>query len=800
MTELIDTRLGQYQLTEVVGRGGMAVVYKAFQPSLERFVAIKLLLHHHDPQFAERFKREARTIANLQHPNILPIYDYGEQEGMLYLVLQFIENGATLADTLGASMEPAPALRLMARVLEALDYAHRRGIIHRDIKPSNILLLSPRWPMLADFGIAKLMTDDQRLTMSGMIVGTAAYMSPEQAAGRTVDARTDLYAVGIVLYELLTGRVPFEADTPIAVLIKQSYEPPPPPRSLNPALPEAVETALLRALAKDPADRYQSAAEMAEVLERVAAEIERSSARDQRAELYQSGIQAFEARRWETAIDLLSRVVALDPAYADAARRLDEARKEQAAAKEQAMRAGLYQAGLQAFEAKRWETAIDQFDRLVALDPAYADAVRRLDEARKEQATLDQQTLRTELYQAGLQAFEAQHWEAAIDQFDQLVALDPEYKDVSRRLDEARKQQATTKEQALRAGLYQSGVQAFQAGRWETAIGQFSQLLARDPEYEDASRWLENARKAQMYSLQQSARRGADDLTQVGQAMAAKPATPAAEPLSSATPAPRAETRLLGNRQWPLWIGALAAVVLLGGGLLFARGRGGDPPPPTPAPTGAAIAAATAPPAPSATTRALVAGATAAAAASPTSAATATPADTSTPASSPTTAASPTATSAPSATPLPGAVVEAQRVNLRSGPSERFPSLGLYEHGTNFYIVGKTPTGDWLQVLTLDEQVGWVFAANLPLNGDLAQVPVADSPPTPTLQPTPRPQPRPQPQPQPQQPQPQQPQPEPPTAVPQPPTPEPAPPPPTPTQKKDDDKRDKPKKPTPPPR
>src|SRR5262245_6734106 len=354
MTELIDTRLGQYQLTEIIGRGGMAVVYKAFQPSLERFVAIKLLSHNNDPQFAERFKREARTIANLQHPNILPIYDYGEQGGMLYLVLQYIENAATLADTLGAQMEPAPALRLMARVLEALDYAHTRGIIHRDIMPSNILLLSPRWPMLADFGIAKLMSDDQRLTMSGMIVGTAAYMSPEQATGRTVDARSDLYAVGIVLYELLTGRVPFEADTPIAVLIKQSYEPPPPPRSLNPALPGAVETSLLRALAKDPADRYQSAAEMADVLERVAAEIERSTARDQRAVLYQSGMQAFEARRWETAVDQLDRLVLLDPAYADAARRLDEARKQQAAAQQQTMLASLYQAGLQAFEARRW--------------------------------------------------------------------------------------------------------------------------------------------------------------------------------------------------------------------------------------------------------------------------------------------------------------------------------------------------------------------------------------------------------------------------------------------------------------
>ena len=600
MTELIDTRLGQYQLTEVVGRGGMAVVYKAYQPSLDRFVAIKLLSHTHDPQFAERFKLEARTIANLQHPNILPIYDYGEQQGMLYLVLQYIENGASLADTLGAQMEPAPMLRLMARVLDALGYAHERGIIHRDIKPSNILLLSPRWPMLADFGIAKLMSDDQRLTMSGMIVGTAAYMAPEQATGRPVDARTDLYAAGIVLYELLTGRVPFEADTPMAVLIKHSYEAPPPPRSLNPALPEAVEAALLRALAKDPADRYQTAAEMAEALERVAAEIERAPARDQRPDLYQSGLQAIEVGRWET--------------------------------------------------------AIEQFERLVALDPTYADAARRLDDARKQQETAEQQD--------------------------------------------------------VRASLYQAGVRAFQAGRWETAIEQLERLVALDPEYEDAPRWLDNARKAQAYSQQQAARSSAGDAAQAAPEAASKPAVPATPP--AATSPPRA--------RWPLWVGALIVLALLGAGALWlARGRGGGPLAPTAAPTAAVIAAATALPSPAPPASPLVvAGATAVPATSPASAAT------------PIAAPSPTSAAAPSPTPLPTAVVDAARVNVRAGPSETFPSLGQYDRGTAFYVIGKTPAGDWLQVLTLDEQVGWVLAANVKLNADLANIPVAQAPPTPT--------------------------------------------------------------------
>ena len=270
MNELIGKELGQYQLKEVIRRGGMATVYKAYQPALDRFVAVKVL-HNRDPQFAARFKREARAIAQLQHHNILPIYDYGEQDGLLYLVLQYIENGTTLSDLLGTPMDPAPALRLIRHVLDALEYAHQRGIIHRDIKPANILMPSPVWPMLADFGIAKLLNDDQRLTMPGLIIGTAAYMAPEQADGRAIDARTDLYALGVVLYEMLTGRVPFDADTPMAVLTKHAYEPPPPPRSLNPNLPAAVESALLRALAKNPADRYQSAAEMAADLERVAA-------------------------------------------------------------------------------------------------------------------------------------------------------------------------------------------------------------------------------------------------------------------------------------------------------------------------------------------------------------------------------------------------------------------------------------------------------------------------------------------------------------------------------------------------
>src|SRR5262245_11456570 len=226
--DLLDAYLGPYHLIEVIGRGGMADVYKAHQPSLDRFVAIKVLPRTRDPDFARRFKREAYTLARLQHPNILAVHDYGEHDSLLYLVMQYIENGTTLADLLNVPMAPQQALPLSGYVLGALDYAHRRGVIHRDIKPSNILM-SSHWPMLSDFGIAKLMDESQRFTQSGMLVGTAAYMAPEQATGRPLDGRTDLYAAGIVLYELLTGRVPFTATTPLGVLHQHVYEAPLPP-------------------------------------------------------------------------------------------------------------------------------------------------------------------------------------------------------------------------------------------------------------------------------------------------------------------------------------------------------------------------------------------------------------------------------------------------------------------------------------------------------------------------------------------------------------------------------------------
>jgi hypothetical protein len=282
MKNLANTYLGQYYLTDVIGRGSTSVVYKAFQSSLNRFVAVKVLSANIDPQFEARFSREARAVAQLQHPNILPIYDYGEENGLSYFVMQYVEDSRTLDDSLSdRPVEPLAALRLILPLLAALKYAHERGVVHRDIKPANIMLPRPDWPLLADFGIAKLIDDSQQLTPPGQSVGTAIYMAPERATSTAVDVRTDLYAVGVVLYEMLTGNVPFDGVSPVEVLRKHVQAPVPAPRSINPALPEVVEPVLLRALEKDPRRRYQSAAEMAQSIQRLIGQIERLQAQRQ---------------------------------------------------------------------------------------------------------------------------------------------------------------------------------------------------------------------------------------------------------------------------------------------------------------------------------------------------------------------------------------------------------------------------------------------------------------------------------------------------------------------------------------
>lgn len=261
MTFTPGENVGPYRIIEQLGQGGMATVFRAYHPSLDRDVAIKVLhpVFKEDPQFFGRFQREARIVARLEHSNIIPVYDFNEHNGEPYLVMRYVK-GDTLKAHLGQGpWPPAEVLRLMRPVCSALAYAHSQGVLHRDIKPSNIMLTHDGNVFLTDFGLAR-MTQAGASTMSqDMMVGTPQYISPEQAQGvAELDGRTDIYSLGVVLFEMLVGSVPFSADTPFAIVHDHIYSPLPLPRSLNPNLDEAVERTLLKALAKEPGERFSS--------------------------------------------------------------------------------------------------------------------------------------------------------------------------------------------------------------------------------------------------------------------------------------------------------------------------------------------------------------------------------------------------------------------------------------------------------------------------------------------------------------------------------------------------------------
>jgi serine/threonine protein kinase len=257
--------LGSYRIITQIGKGGMATVYKAYQPSMDRNVAIKVLPSQlaESKEFTARFQQEARFIARLEHPHILPVFDYGESDGVAYFVMRYLEAG-TLKDRMEAG-RPLPLNeidRIFTQLTAALSYAHSHGIVHRDLKPANALIDSYGNIFLTDFGIAKLLESaSPRLTQTDAIMGTPAYISPEQAQAATVDQRSDIYSLGIILYEMVTGGVPFTADTPLAIILKHISDPLPPPSLIKPDIPAPIERVILKALAKNPADRFSTAEE-----------------------------------------------------------------------------------------------------------------------------------------------------------------------------------------------------------------------------------------------------------------------------------------------------------------------------------------------------------------------------------------------------------------------------------------------------------------------------------------------------------------------------------------------------------
>jgi serine/threonine protein kinase len=265
MSMNVGENIGPYQLLEQVGEGGMGAVFKAYHPALDRYVALKMIqpAFREDQTFLARFQREARLVAKLEHPHIVPIYDYSEYEKLAYLVMKFIEGSTVKYRLAQGPLNFYEILQVVDSVGSALAYAHSQGVLHRDIKPSNVLLGANGMLYLADFGLARIAQAEASTLSSESNLGTPHYVSPEQAMGRhDLDKRTDIYSFGVMLYELVVGQAPFNAKTGYAIIHDHIYSPPPLPRALRPSVSEAVEQVLLKALAKDPNDRFSTVDEM----------------------------------------------------------------------------------------------------------------------------------------------------------------------------------------------------------------------------------------------------------------------------------------------------------------------------------------------------------------------------------------------------------------------------------------------------------------------------------------------------------------------------------------------------------
>ncbi len=264
MAELVGRQLGPYEIVSAVGAGNMASVYKARRAGASRYVALKVLPRHlaADPVAVERFEQEARFIADLQHPNILPLHDFGRAGDYTYIAMPLVEHGTLKSLLRGNPVSQDEIYRVISQVGDALHHMHAIGVIHRDVKPSNVLLDQYGNCMLTDFGIAKLASGAAQFTGTGVSVGTPTYMSPEQALAGAMDHRSDIYSLGVILYQMATGRVPFTGKTAIATALMHINDPLPSPREANPALAPEVERVIERSLAKRPEDRYATASGM----------------------------------------------------------------------------------------------------------------------------------------------------------------------------------------------------------------------------------------------------------------------------------------------------------------------------------------------------------------------------------------------------------------------------------------------------------------------------------------------------------------------------------------------------------
>jgi serine/threonine protein kinase len=378
MSDGTGRTLGKYQLHERLGRGGMAEVYKAYHPGLDRFVAVKILHSHlaDEADFVARFRREAQSIAQLRHPHIVQVFDFDSDGDQHYMVMEYLQ-GRSLKDELderftrGERLPLDHVLDLFRDLLGAVQYAHARGMIHRDLKPANVMREPDGRAVLTDFGIARILGAN-KITATGVSFGSPAYMSPEQSLGEPADARSDIYALGVMLYECLTGQIPYDGETTIAVLNQHVNAPVPSARAVRPELPDAFDAVIVQAMAKKPEERYQSAAEMRDALDAI-----ESSARATTAPKTITSMR-LPARRWLFPVSIVAILALAVVGALTIPRALTQSRVNQTLAEGNARLAS-----------GDFQLAADAFTSALALDPQNVDALAGRASAREGLLQID---------------------------------------------------------------------------------------------------------------------------------------------------------------------------------------------------------------------------------------------------------------------------------------------------------------------------------------------------------------------------------------------------------------------------
>ncbi len=501
MAGMIPSSLGKYRIIEEIGRGGMAVVYKAVHPQLGRYVAIKVLPRQFtfEKKFVQRFHREATAASTLSHPNIVIIHDVDQEDDTHYIVMEYLE-GQPLSNLIKeqGALPLHRAMRILGQISSALDYAHTLGFVHRDIKPSNIIVGPDDHATLTDFGIVRTV-DGTSVTKEGAPIGTPEYMSPEQCDGKQADSKSDIYSLGVVLYEMLTGQVPFTADTPLVVMYQQVNKRPVPPRRINSDLPDAVERVVLRVLAKAPEDRYQTAGELAKTLEAAIRGEELPAPEepvpDEKAveSLYARALKAVEEKRWQEAIELLNQVLLLDDDHRDA--RVLLGRAQEGLARQQQL-ADLKARGEELLKERCALEAIEVFQSALSLQPEDEELAERLaraqQDAEEDEAAKARLRRAEELRERAKRFIGREQWEQAVDCLRQAISLAPANREIESLLTQAEDGLQTQREIE---DLYRQGTEALKAQDRERAIDRFSLVLQERPSHVEAREKLQEAQR-----------------------------------------------------------------------------------------------------------------------------------------------------------------------------------------------------------------------------------------------------------------------------------------------------------------